>query len=99
MGAVQDHIIWNGVFAISIDNDITVIIYSGPPNVNPEDVQKEQCLRSGSYQAATTPYGEQETKDVKNQIAGFWLQIAEMYMKRNISVSPDSCIFSYTEKH
>ena len=67
MGAVQEHIIWNRVFAISINKDITVISYCGPPNVNPEDAQKEQCLQSGSYQAAITPYGEQETKDVKNQ--------------------------------
>ena len=67
MGAVQEHIIWNRVFAISINKDITVISYCGPPNVNPEDAQEEQCLQSGSYQAAITPYGEQETKDVKNQ--------------------------------
>ena len=67
MGAAQDHIIWNGVFAISINQDITVISYCGLPNVNPVDAQKEQSLWSGSYQAATTPYGEQETKDVKNQ--------------------------------
>ena len=30
---------------------------------------------------------------------GYWPQIAEMHMKEMISVSPDSCIFAYTEKH
>ena len=35
-------------------------------------------------------------QDVK--ITGYWLRIAEMRMKGVISVSPDSCIFSYIEK-
>ena len=50
-------------------------------------------------QAATTPYGEQGTKNMSNQTAGCWPQIAEMHVKGMISVSPDSCIFPYIEKH
>ena len=34
-----------------------------------------------------------ETKEVKNQIAGCWPQIAVMHVKGMISVSPDSSIF------
>ena len=30
---------------------------------------------------------------------GYWPQIAKMHIKRMISVSPDSCIFPYLEKH
>ena len=29
---------------------------------------------------------------------GYWLQMAEKHMKKRISVSPESCIFLYTEK-
>ena len=30
---------------------------------------------------------------------GYWLQMAEMHMKGMISVSPNSCIFPFIEKH
>ena len=30
---------------------------------------------------------------------GYWPQVAELQVRRMISVSPDSCIFPYTEKH
>ena len=33
------------------------------------------------------------------KITGHWSQIAEVHIKEIISVSPDSCIFPYTEKH
>ena len=36
-----------------------------------------------------------ETQDVKTH----WPQIAEVHIKGMISVSPDSCIFPYLEKH
>jgi len=36
---------------------------------------------------------------VKNQEAGCWPQVAEMRKKGMISVSPDTCIFPYIEKH
>ena len=45
--------------------------------------------------AAGAPYNKQGTKDVKNQEAGCWPQLAEMHMKGMISVRPDSCIFLY----
>lgn len=64
-----------------------------------EDAQKEQCLHSGNYEAAATPYSEWETKNVKTQIEGCWPLIAEMHMKAMISLNPDPYIFSYTEKH
>ena len=37
-----------------------------------------------------------EAQDVKN--TEYWPQIAEVSIKGMISVSPDSCIFPYTEK-
>ena len=41
-----------------------------------------------------SPNGDQ---DVIN--TGYWPQIAETHIKGMISVSPDSCIFPYVEKH
>ena len=52
-----------------------------------------------SVWTTTTPYGEWGTKDMKIQIVGWWPKIAKMHMKIIISVSPDSCISPYIEKH
>ena len=34
----------------------------------------------------------------ENMNTGYWPQIAEVHIKRMVSMSPDSCIFSYIEK-
>ena len=82
----------NGVFpAISVNKDVTVIRDSGPPNVNfwaPRAPRKNNTCNP-----AAVPCGW-----ALRENAGYWPQIAEMHMKGMISVSPDSCIFSYIEK-
>ena len=56
----------------------------------------EEYLQPSSHQAAVTPYSEPQ------QSSGYekhWPQIDEVYMKGMISLSSDSCIFPYVEKH
>ena len=57
----------------------------------------EECLKPNSLQTAAIMYSEHhgELRMSKIQDIG---PIAEMHMKGTISVSPDSCIFPYTEK-
>ena len=65
-------------------------------------VRKKQYLPSSSYQApaaaSATLSGEPGTNAKKNPVAKCWPQGAEMHMAAMIAVSPDSCIFPYTEK-
>ena len=60
-------------------------------------LRRRTCLWPSSCQL-NKKWGEWGIKDVKNQEAGCWPWIAEMYMKEMISVSPDACIFPYTEE-
>ena len=70
--------------------------FQGEP-VSPKGIQEGEYLSSSSYQTAATPYGEpQGTQDVKTR---YCPQIAKVHFTGMISVSPDSYIFSYTEKH
>ena len=64
---------------------------SGCEPVSPKGIQKEVYLLSNSHQAAAIPCEGRKWK-----LQG-WPQIAEMNIKM-ISVSPDACIFLYTEE-
>ena len=59
------------------NKDVTAIRDSGPSDVN-SSAQEEECLLSGSHQPLPCKH---------------WPQIAEIHMKRMISVSPECCIF------
>ena len=64
--------------------------------VSPEGTQEGEYLWSSSHQTAATPYGEPQGSsecEKHRRLA----PTAEMHMKGMISVSPDSCIFSYIE--
>ena len=67
-------------------------------NVSPKGTQEgEEYLSSRNHQTIATPYSEPwEAQDMKN--TGYRPQIAEVYIKGMISVSPDSSIFPYIEK-
>ena len=56
----------------------------------------EEYLQSSNHQAAATPYNEPQQSSGYEK---YWPQIDEVYMKGMISLSPDSCIFPYVEKH
>ena len=62
--------------------------------VSLERTQKEKntCLLAAIRLQPLT-----EAQDVKS--TEYWPQIAETHIKGIISVSPDSCIFPYIEKH
>ena len=65
--------------------------------VSLKEIEEGEYLPSSSYQTAATPYGEPRgTQDVKTR---YCPQIAEVHITGMISVSPDSYIVSYTEKH
>ena len=65
--------------------------------VSPKGVQEGEYLPSSSYQTAATPYGEPRgTQDAKTR---YCPQIATVRITGMVSVSPDTYIFSYTEKH
>ena len=55
---------------------------------------QEEYLLSSSLQTIATPYSE-PWRNSGSENTGYWPQMAEMYIKRMISVSPDSCIFQY----
>ena len=58
-------------------------------------LQKE--TKNACLQAAVTPKGAAWGNSGREN-TGYWPQIAEVDIKGLISVSPDSCIFSYIEK-
>ena len=61
------------------------------------ELRKERISASSSHQTAATPYSEPwGNSGCEN--TGYWLQIAEVLIIGMISLSPDSCIFSCTEK-
>ena len=81
--------------------DVPVITDCGPQCelVNKKSPQEgEEYLWSSSHQTAATPYSESpgELRMWKHRLLA---PIAEMHIKGMVSVSPDSCIFSYIEKH
>ena len=94
---------WATIFpAVSVNKDVTIISDFSLPNV------KFWTVRAPRKERNTYPPGDirlqplptvstEELGMWKNP--GYWPQIAEMHMKEMISVSPDSCIFAYTEKH
>ena len=57
----------------------------------------EEYLQPNSHQTAATMYSEHQAELRMSKIQDIG-PIAEMDMKGIISVSPDSCIFPYTEK-
>ena len=61
------------------------------------EVRKEKYLPSSSHQTAATPYHEPWGNSGCGN-TGHWPQRAEGHIKRMISVSPDFCIFPYTER-
>ena len=65
--------------------------------VSPEGTEEEKnTCHPAAISLQPLPTGSlEETQDVKT---GYWPQIAEVYIKGMISVSPDSCIFPYMEK-
>ena len=78
----------NGVFpAISISKDVTVISDSSHPG----QPGRKIILAAGQPLGCSCSLWWALRK---NRI---WPQIAEMHMKRMISVSPDACIFWYVE--
>ena len=56
-------------------------------------------LWSSSHQTATTPYNEAPRKFRMWKNSRHWPQDSKMHIIGTISVSPDSCIFPYTEKY
>ena len=57
---------------------------------------RKEYLSSKRHQAAANPYSEsQGSSEAKN--TGYWPQIAEVHVKRMISVSPNSYIFPYID--
>ena len=65
--------------------------------VSPKGTQEEEYVRSSSHQTIATPYGEPQGSLGSEKKTQYVPQIAEVHMKGMISVSPDSCIFPYTE--
>ena len=78
-----------GIFpALSVHKDVTVISYASPPG----NSGRRKIPIFSSHQAATEPYNEPQGSsgcEKHKKLA------AEMHMKGMISLSPDSCIFSY----
>ena len=74
---------------------------SSPPHyelVNPEGTwEGKKYLPSSSHQTTATPYNEPWGNSGWEN-TGYWPQVADVYIKGKISVSPDSCIYSHTEK-
>ena len=67
--------------------------------MNPEDIQEgKECLPFSSHQSAATPYCEPRAK-AGNENTGYRPKVAEVHIIRVMSVSPDSCIAPYREKH
>ena len=66
--------------------------------VSPEETQDgKEYPPSHSHQTEATTYGEPwENSGCEN--TGYCPQIAEVYIKGLISVSPEFCIFPYIEK-
>ena len=83
-----------GIFpVILINKDATVVRIPALQGTQ----EGEESLPSEAVRLQPLPTGSPEELCVKN--SGSWPQRAEMHMKRMTSVSPDSCIFPYIEKH
>ena len=93
----------NAIFpAISVNKDVTVISdcsnhewWAGMPKYTQEG---KEYLPFSSHQIAATPCSEAWGNSGYGN-TGYWPQIAEVHNKGMISVTPDTCIFPYTEKH
>ena len=82
----------HGAFpAISVNKDVIVISDSSPPGHS----GRRRLPVIWQHEAAATPYARR-TENVKN--TGYCPQIAEMHMKRMISVSPNSFYLPILEK-
>ena len=88
--------------AIPVNKDVTIISscshrgwWAGEPWGNS---RRKEYMPFGSHQAAVTPHGE-PWGDSRCETSGNWPQIAEVHITRTSSLSPDSCIFPYIEKH
>lgn len=66
--------------------------------VCPEGMQevKKICHLAGTGLKPLLMIRLEETQDVNK--TGYWLEITEVHIKEIISVSPDTCIFSYIAK-
>ena len=59
--------------------------------------EKKMCYLAGISLESLPTVSPKEAQDGKNTV--YWPQITEMHVKGMISVSPDSCIFSFIQKH
>ena len=64
-------------------------------NVAAISVNKRCCTHQVINQLQTPP---EKPPPATHTHTGYWPQVAEVYIKGEISVSPDYCICSYTEK-
>ena len=68
--------------------------------MGPKGIQERQeYLLCNSYHTVAAPYGEPRGKETQDVKTGYWSRIGEVRMKGMIPVSPDSCIYTYKEKH
>ena len=76
---------------------MTAATADGEP-VSPREVRREKniCHLAAIRLQPLPTVSPKEAQDVKN--TEYWPQIAEVSIKGMILVSPDSCIFPYTEK-
>jgi len=94
----MDMILRNGMLsAIPVNKDATVTTMDGEW-VSSEGTQegKNTCHLAAVRLQPLPAASLEETQGVKKE---YWPQIAEVRIRGMISVSPDSCIFSYIEKH
>ena len=95
------YVLRNGLFpAISVNTDVTATRDCKPPMWagEPPGLRKENTCDPGGIRLQSlhtvSPCGAQMWTSTGEQP-----RIAEGHMKGMISLSPDSCIFPYTEKH
>ena len=81
--------------AISVNKDVTVI--SELMSLEGTQKEKSACHLAATRLQPLLMVSRKEAQDVKS--TEYWPQIAETHIKGIISVSPDSCIFPYIEKH